>query len=79
VSHTAVSGARLAWQSASLDQLGLTPFFIEWSRDTSHPSTTSPSGCTFVKMTLEHPAPERLQVLFKTAHFVRRFWGEQPV
>src|SRR5262245_39562832 len=25
-------GSLLAWQSASIDQLGVTPFFIEWSK-----------------------------------------------
>ena len=62
-------GALLAWQSASVDELGVTPFFIEWSKDTPHPSTTSPSGCTLVGMTVEHPTPERLQSLFKAAGF----------
>ena len=62
-------GALLAWQSASIDQLGVTPFFIEWSKDTPHPSTTSPSGCTLVSMAVEHPAPERLQGLFKAIGF----------
>ncbi len=62
-------GSLLAWQSASVDQLGVTPFFIEWSKDTPHPSTTSPPGCTLVSLALEQPAPERLQLLFKTAGF----------
>ena len=68
-SRRAPDGALLAWQSASVDQLGVTPFFIEWSKDTPHPSTTSPSGCTLVSMALDHPAPERLQLLFKTVAF----------
>ena len=69
-SRRAPDGALLAWQSASVDQLGVTPFFIEWSKDTPHPSTTSPSGCTLVSMALEHPAPERLQLLFRTVGLV---------
>jgi Glyoxalase-like domain len=68
-SRRAPDGTILAWQSAAVDQLGVTPFFIEWSEDTPHPSTTSPSGCTLVTMELEHPAPERLQTLFKTIGF----------
>ena len=59
-------GTLLAWQSAAVDQLGVTPFFIEWSQDTPHPSTTAPSGCTLMTMELEHPSPERLQLLFRT-------------
>lgn len=62
-------GALLAWQSASVDQLGVTPFFIEWSKETPHPSTTSPSGCTLVSMAVGQPAPERLRSLFKAAGF----------
>jgi hypothetical protein len=63
-------GAVLAWQSASVgDQFGVAPFFIEWSKDTPHPGTSSPSGCTLVSMQLEQPAPERLQLLFKTIRF----------
>ena len=62
-------GALLAWQSASIDQLGVTPFFIEWSKGTPHPSTTAPSGCTLVSLTIEHPAPDTLQTLFKAAGF----------
>jgi hypothetical protein len=68
-SRRAPDGTLLAWQSAAVDQLGVTPFFIEWSKDTPHPSTTSPSGCTLVTMEFEHPAPERLQTLFKTIGF----------
>lgn len=68
-SRRAPDGALLAWQSASVDQLGVTPFFIEWSRDTLHPSTTSPEGCTLAGIALEHPALERLQLLFKTVGF----------
>jgi glyoxalase-like protein len=62
-------GALLAWQSASIDQLGVTPFFIEWSKDTPHPSSTSPSGCTLVSMEIAHPAPERIHSLFKAVGF----------
>jgi len=65
-SRRAPDGALLAWQSASVDQLGVTPFFIEWSKDTPHPSGTSPAGCTLAGMTLTVTSPERLQLLFKT-------------
>lgn len=68
-SRRAPDGALLAWQSASIDQLGVTPFFIEWSKDTPHPSTTSPSGCTLGSLEFSEPSPDRLQLLFKTAGF----------
>lgn len=68
-SRRAPDGSLLAWQSASVDQLGLTPFFIEWSKDTPHPSTASPTGCSFGRMEITHPAPQRLQSLFKAVGF----------
>lgn len=68
-SRSAPDGAILVWQSASVDQLGLTPFFIEWSKDTPHPSRTAPEGCSFVGMELSDPTPHRLQSLFKAAGF----------
>lgn len=68
-SRRAPDGVILAWQSAAVEQLGVTPFFIEWNRDTAHPSTTSPSGCTFVSLELERPSPERLELLFKAVGF----------
>jgi hypothetical protein len=68
-SRRAPDGSLLAWQSAIVQPSGLTPFFIEWSKDTPHPSTTAPSGCTLQTMQLTHPAPERLQSFFKTIEF----------
>jgi glyoxalase-like protein len=68
-SRNAPDGAVLAWQVASVDQLGLTPFFIEWSRGTPHPASTTPAGCSFVSMDLSHPAPQRLQSLFNAVGF----------
>lgn len=62
-------GALLAWQSASLDELGVTPFFIEWSEGTPHPSTTAPPGCTLARLAIEHPAPDKLQSLFTAVGF----------
>jgi glyoxalase-like protein len=68
-SRRAPDGALIAWQSAAVDELGLTPFFIEWSKDTPHPSRTSPTGCSFVKMELTHPDPQRMLRLFKAVGF----------
>jgi hypothetical protein len=68
-SRRASDGALLAWQSASVDELGVTPFFIEWSKHTPHPSTTSPSGCTLAGMEVTSPSPQRLQLLFKTVSY----------
>lgn len=68
-SRRAPDGAVLAWQSASVDPLGLTPFFIEWSTDTPHPSSTAPAGCSLVGMELTEPTPQRLQLLFTAVGF----------
>src|SRR2546425_135602 len=40
-------GGVLRWKSFSLadDHRGLLPFFIEWSRDSVHPSSDAPQGC----------------------------------
>ena len=77
-SRHAPDGALLAWQSAAVDELGLTPFFIEWSTDTPHPSRTSPLGCSFIKMELSHPNPQRLQTLFTAVGFTGTiFSGER--
>jgi catechol 2,3-dioxygenase-like lactoylglutathione lyase family enzyme len=40
-------GRVLSWKSFSLadDHHGLLPFFIEWSRDSVHPSSDAPKGC----------------------------------
>jgi len=68
-SRSAPDGAVLAWQVASVDQLGLTPFFIEWSSGTLHPAGTAPAGCSFVRMELRHPTPQRLQSLFNAVGY----------
>ena len=40
-------GQMLKWQTAALadDRKGLLPFFIEWDRDSAHPSSDAPGGC----------------------------------
>ena len=38
----------------------MAPFFIHWSPDTTHPSTTAPAGCTLAGLTVQDPAPDRL-------------------
>ena len=72
-SRRALDGSLLAWQSASVDQLGSTPFLIEWSKDTPHPSTTSPSGCTLPSMEVSPPTPARLQLLRRRSDFLGWF------
>jgi glyoxalase-like protein len=68
-SRRAPEGAVLKWRSASVGPLGLTPFFIEWSKDTPHPSSTAPAGCSLVGIELTDSTPQRVQSLFKAAGF----------
>jgi Glyoxalase-like domain len=44
------SGETLRWKALSLadDKGGLLPFFIEWSKESPHPSTDAPAGCKLV-------------------------------
>ena len=61
-SRVTPSGERLAWTVFRLADrsLSMAPFFIHWSPDTTHPSTTAPGGCTLAGLTVRHPEPDRL-------------------
>jgi hypothetical protein len=67
-------GLLLKWRTAQLGEPGipLAPFFIEWSPETPHPSTTSPSGCELVGIELDAPAPEKLDQLLRAAGVATR-------
>src|SRR5437899_2985126 len=39
---------------------GLLPFFIEWSRDSVHPSVDAPKGCTLTRFEAATPQREDL-------------------
>lgn len=53
-------GETLRWSSFSLQKNfdGALPFFIEWDRNSVHPSQDAPSGCTLQHFFLESPAME---------------------
>ncbi|HKW56679.1 MAG TPA: VOC family protein [Candidatus Acidoferrum sp.] len=55
-------GQLLQWSTLNLhdDLGGLLPFFIEWSRDTTHPSVDAPRGCHLESFELRTPDPEGL-------------------
>ena len=59
-------GSVLNWRTAALEGAGLeaAPFFIQWGKDSPHPSTTSPGGCTLVKLEVEDKSAETLSRLF---------------
>jgi hypothetical protein len=48
------SGQTLRWKALSLadDKGGLLPFFIEWSKESPHPSTDAPTGCKLDKFAI---------------------------
>ena len=55
-------GQLLQWKTLSLkdDHGGLLPFFIEWSADTAHPSTTAPGGCHLDQFEIRTPDADAL-------------------
>ncbi len=58
-------GKELHWQTLALrdDANGLLPFFIEWGKDSIHPSSDAPSGCQLLRFELHTPEPAKLAVL----------------
>jgi hypothetical protein len=42
----------------------LLPFFIEWSRDSAHPSMDAPSGCRLARFSVSSNEPEALRGIF---------------
>ena len=60
------SGQMLRWKALPLqdDEGGLLPFFIEWSKDSPHPSTEAPAGCRLERFELgaSQPAPLRARL-----------------
>jgi len=57
------SGQMLRWKALPLqdDEGGLLPFFIEWSKDSPHPSTDAPAGCRLERFELGKPRPAPLR------------------
>lgn len=53
-------GKTLRWRTFSLQKNfdGVLPFFIEWDRNSVHPSQDAPSGCTLHHFFIESPAIE---------------------
>lgn len=50
-------GKLLRWKSVNLktDYAAVLPFFIEWSRDSVHPSEDAPGGCSLLRFSGESP------------------------
>jgi Glyoxalase-like domain len=63
-------GRVLHWKTLNLadDRHGLLPFFIEWSADSTHPSTDAPKGCTLDYFEVNSTTPDELtQVIQRIA------------
>jgi hypothetical protein len=60
--RTRPDGGALSWKLFHLrdNRGGLLPFFIEWGRDSVHPATDAPSGCTLKDFHLQSPNTETL-------------------
>jgi Glyoxalase-like domain len=60
-------GRVLRWKTAALndDSGGLIPFFIEWDKDSVHPSSDAPSGCSLESFSVAAFDPERLTKIFR--------------
>jgi Glyoxalase-like domain len=65
----------VSWKSFSLadDRHGLLPFFIEWGKDSVHPSSDAPTGCHLERFAAADPDTEELSKAF------RRIDVEAPV
>lgn len=59
-------GKVLHWKALRLkdDRGGLLPFFIEWGRDSAHPSEDAPSGCRIGEFSIASNDPDELRGTF---------------
>jgi glyoxalase-like protein len=61
------AGKTLSWQTFNLkDNFEEAPFFIVWSAQTAHPSTTSPGGCKLQQWRIAGPHRNNLEQLRRT-------------
>ncbi len=61
-------GTVLKWRSLSVGTAianDVIPFFIEWDKNSKHPSVDSPAGCTIAGFEIEYPEPEKLIAIFE--------------
>jgi Glyoxalase-like domain len=57
-------GKTLRWKTLALenDFDGILPFFIEWSRESVHPSQDAPAGCRVQSLTAEAPQAQQVTI-----------------
>lgn len=67
-------GKLLKWRSLSvvrdadkeLVYFNIVPFFIQWDKDSLHPSVDSPTGCKLLSLEFEHPEADRIAEVMKS-------------
>jgi hypothetical protein len=61
------AGERLDWTTFALREtdIGSAPFFIRWSPNAPHPSTTAPAGCSLDRLVVQDPASQKLAIALK--------------
>ena len=66
-SRVTPQGATLEWSTFGVEkpQIAGAPFFIQWGANTTHPSLTSPGGCSLASFQLRDPAGNDLSRLLK--------------
>ena len=51
----------LSWKTLGIDDsIGVLPFFIEWSKETTHPSVDAPAGLRLERFSVAGPDEQRL-------------------
>ena len=77
-SRTTPAGKELSWQTFDLENaFDEAPFFIVWSPQSAHPSTTSPTGCRLQQWRVAGPHLKSLEQL-RTALDLRVDVAEAP-
>ncbi len=67
-------GKLLKWRSLSVSReadknliyFNVVPFFIQWDKDSLHPSQDSPSGCRLLALEFEHPEADQIRAMMNT-------------
>ena len=65
--RTTPRGQTLHWKTFGVEAgefCSLVPFFIEWSADTAHPSSTAPQGAKLEAIRISHPRAAELTRLY---------------
>lgn len=66
-------GKLLKWRSLSVAReadknviyFNVVPFFIQWDKDSLHPSQDSPAGCKLLALEFEHPEADQISAMMK--------------